>query len=431
MPRAAKPAARPRPAARRPAADPVVPRLFVSSSHLVSARSQELSEFEFGLILASNAFMRWVVRCMAAAGLKDLAPLEVLLLHHVNHRAREKKLADICFMINIEDTHVVAYALKKLVRARPAQDRAARQGGAVLDDGHRPGLHHPLSRGARSLPRRGAVLRRQGQCQARRAGGVSALPVRHVRPGGACRDIALSAIVQDRFLGVLMLATRFPRPPGDIGNPLSFDHRVRYTVVEAATPQRVVREHAHGLLPAFRAAAQALARDGAAALTTSCGFLALHQRELAAAVDVPFATSSLLQLPTLQAIHGSGAVGVLTIDAASLALPTWPRSAPPPRRQSRALRLDAEFARCILEDSPSMDLDQARNDVVAAAVRLRERVPSLRAIVLECTNMPPYAEAVATATGCAVYDILGLCRQLWQATNRTGGGDWQDTTRRA
>lgn len=94
---------------------PVVPRLFVSSAHLVSPRSQELSEFEFGLILVSNAFMRWVVRCMAAAGLKDLTPLDVLLMHHVNHRAREKKLADICFMINIEDTHVVAYALKKLV----------------------------------------------------------------------------------------------------------------------------------------------------------------------------------------------------------------------------------------------------------------------------------------------------------------------------
>jgi predicted MarR family transcription regulator len=94
---------------------PVAPRLFVSSSHLVSPQSQELSEFEFGLILASNAFNRWVIRCMAAAGLKDMTTLEVLLLHHVNHRARQKKLADICFMLNIEDTHVVAYALKKLV----------------------------------------------------------------------------------------------------------------------------------------------------------------------------------------------------------------------------------------------------------------------------------------------------------------------------
>jgi predicted MarR family transcription regulator len=114
-----KPVSRkPRNSASKPAGRalaPVVPRLFVSSAHLVSPRSQELSEFEFGLILASNAFTRWVVRCMAAAGLKDMTPLEVLLLHHVNHRAREKKLADICFMMNIEDTHVVAYALKKLV----------------------------------------------------------------------------------------------------------------------------------------------------------------------------------------------------------------------------------------------------------------------------------------------------------------------------
>lgn len=109
---------------------PVVPRLFVSSSHLVSPRSQELSEFEFGLIVASNAFLRWVVRCMAAAGLKDLTPIEVLLLHHVNHRAREKKLADICFMINIEDTHVVAYALKKLVSLGLV--RSERRGKEVL-----------------------------------------------------------------------------------------------------------------------------------------------------------------------------------------------------------------------------------------------------------------------------------------------------------
>lgn len=108
----------------------VVPRLFVSSAHLVSPRSQELSEFEFGLILAGNAFNRWVVRCMAATGLKDLATLEVLLLHHVNHRAREKKLADICFMINIEDTHVVAYALKKLAALGLVQ--AQRRGKEVV-----------------------------------------------------------------------------------------------------------------------------------------------------------------------------------------------------------------------------------------------------------------------------------------------------------
>ncbi|UTH74381.1 winged helix DNA-binding protein [Chromobacterium sp. IIBBL 290-4] len=82
----------------------------------MSERSPELSEFEFSLTVVNNAFHRWMVRCMAAAGEKDMTPTEVLLVHHVNHRGRQKKLADICFVLNMEDTHVVSYALKKLVK---------------------------------------------------------------------------------------------------------------------------------------------------------------------------------------------------------------------------------------------------------------------------------------------------------------------------
>ncbi len=102
-------------ATKRPA------RGIVSSSHLVSPRSVELSEFEFGLIVAWNAFSRWAIRCMAAAGCPDMTITDVLVLHHICHRARNKKLADICFVLNYEDAHVVAYALKKLVAAGLAQ----------------------------------------------------------------------------------------------------------------------------------------------------------------------------------------------------------------------------------------------------------------------------------------------------------------------
>ena len=79
----------------------------VSSSHLVSARSPELSEFEFALNTAYNAYNRWCVRCMAAAGVRDLTFLDVLVVHHVNHRGRAKRLADICFVLHVEDTHLV------------------------------------------------------------------------------------------------------------------------------------------------------------------------------------------------------------------------------------------------------------------------------------------------------------------------------------
>ena len=90
-------------------------RRIVSSAHLVSEKSPELSEIEFGLIIATHAFNRWMIRCMSAAGIKDMTPVDVMVMHHINHRDSEKRLADICFVLNIEDTHVVSYSVKKLV----------------------------------------------------------------------------------------------------------------------------------------------------------------------------------------------------------------------------------------------------------------------------------------------------------------------------
>ncbi|VAW11805.1 Predicted transcription regulator, contains HTH domain (MarR family) [hydrothermal vent metagenome] len=90
----------------------------VSSAHLASGALPALSEVEFAMTLAGNAFQRWIVRCMAAAGEAELGALDVLVLHVVNHRGRAKKLADLCLMLNIEDTHTVAYALKKLEKRR-------------------------------------------------------------------------------------------------------------------------------------------------------------------------------------------------------------------------------------------------------------------------------------------------------------------------
>ena len=93
------------------------PGPIVSSAHLASGALPGLSEVEFGMILAMHGFSRWMVRCMTAAGVEGLGPLDVLVLHSVNHRGRAKTLADICLVLNVEDTHTVVYALKKLERA--------------------------------------------------------------------------------------------------------------------------------------------------------------------------------------------------------------------------------------------------------------------------------------------------------------------------
>jgi predicted MarR family transcription regulator len=89
----------------------------VSSAHLAEGGSPGLSEVEYGMILAFHAFSRWIVRCMSAAGLPGLSATEILILHTVRHRGREKKLADICLVLNIEDTHVASYAIRKLEAA--------------------------------------------------------------------------------------------------------------------------------------------------------------------------------------------------------------------------------------------------------------------------------------------------------------------------
>ena len=206
-------------------------------------------------------------------------------------------------------------------------------------------------------------------------------------------------------LGVLMLETRFPRVPGDIGHPATFDFPVRYRVVRGASPQRVVHERDPKLLRPFIAAGHALVAEGATAISTSCGFLVLFQRELQAALPVPVWTSSLLLLA------GLNGAGVVTVDATALLAAHWRAAGANPDTPVEGLAPGCAFQRCLLNDEPTLDVDAAREATVAASLRLTTRHPGLSTIVLECTNMPPYADAVRFATGRTVHDITTLLRQ--------------------
>jgi len=120
-------------------------------------------------------------------------------------------------------------------------------------------------------------------------------------------------------VGILMLETRFPRIPGDMGNALTWPFPVLYKVVPGASSRRVVVDKAEGLRDAFLDAAAELVHLGADGITTTCGFLSLYQREIAAHVGVPVATSSLMQIPMIERVLPQARrVGVLTVSAASL-----------------------------------------------------------------------------------------------------------------
>lgn len=229
----------------------------------------------------------------------------------------------------------------------------------------------------------------------------------------------MAAAQQQPFLGILMLDTRFPRPVGDIGHPETFERAgipVRYAVVRGASPQRVVKEADPALLLPFIDAARELVAQGAAMITTSCGFLAAWQSHLSAQLPVPVLTSSLLQCARLPS------PGIVTFDAASLTEAILQNAGVPPRTPMQGIAPNCELHRRILGNEPQLDTAEAQRNVVDAACALVASHAAVASIVLECTNMPPYREAVRAATGRPVHDIETLLVSAWRVRHNDERG---------
>jgi Asp/Glu/hydantoin racemase len=177
-----------------------------------------------------------------------------------------------------------------------------------------------------------------------------------------------------------------------------------------------VHHNAAGLIDRFIEAGQILAREGCAAIATTCGFLALHQQRLAEAIPVPVATSALLQLPQIVSMLPKGRiVGVITASERSLTPAHLAAVGADPATPIIGVPEGGAFSSAFVGNSTGLDVPGARAEVVTAALGLRERHPNLGAILLECANMGPYAIDVQRATGFPVFDMVGLICSLHQA----------------
>jgi hypothetical protein len=210
-------------------------------------------------------------------------------------------------------------------------------------------------------------------------------------------------------VGILMLETRFPRIPGDMGNAGTWPFPVLYKVVPGASPRRVVRDRAEGLLDEFLDAAKELVRLGADGITTTCGFLSLYQRQIAAHVGVPVATSSLMQIPVVERILPPGThVGVLTVSAAHLSTEHLLAAGADPATPVVGTDDGSEFTRVMLNDEERLDVAAAERDILAAGDALVSRHPDIGAVLLECTNMVPYARALSERLRLPVFSIYSF-----------------------
>jgi hypothetical protein len=207
-------------------------------------------------------------------------------------------------------------------------------------------------------------------------------------------------------VGILMLETRFPRIPGDMGNALTWPFPVLYKVVPGASPRRVVCDKAQGLLDEFLAAADELVRLGADGITTTCGFLSLFQREIAAHVGVPVATSSLMQIPFIERVLPPGKrVGVLTVSAASLGKEHLRAAGADPATPVVGTDDGNEFTRVMINDEERLDVAAAERDILTAGDALVANHRDIAAVLLECTNMVPYASALSERLRLPVFSI--------------------------
>lgn len=211
-------------------------------------------------------------------------------------------------------------------------------------------------------------------------------------------------------LGILMLETTFPRIKGDIGNPDTFSFPVLYETVPGATPQKVVIDADERLLDTFIAAGYALIAKGVQAIITSCGFLALFHKQMVAALPVPVFTSSLLQVHLAHAvIRSNQKIGIITASRLSLTKAHLAGVG----IQDHPLVIvgmedQTEFSSVFLGGKPILNEHLCRQEIRSVAGQLIHHHPDIGAIVLECTNLPPYSDIVRQTTGLPVFDAVTM-----------------------
>lgn len=217
-------------------------------------------------------------------------------------------------------------------------------------------------------------------------------------------------------IGILMLSTHFPRVPGDIGNATSFPFPVVYRTIKEATAETVVNQANPALIEPFCQAARELEVEGCKCIVTSCGFMAIFHKELAASVNIPVIASSLLQVQLVSAMLAPDKkVGIITAKASALGEKHFAGVGISDVKKVVYGIEDTAFGKTFFDDTNSIDLDLAEEEMVKVAKKMVAENPDVGAIVLECTNMPPFTKVVQEATGLPVFDIIGLIKYVHEA----------------
>ncbi|WXL25973.1 aspartate/glutamate racemase family protein [Ectopseudomonas mendocina] len=214
-------------------------------------------------------------------------------------------------------------------------------------------------------------------------------------------------------VGIIVLDARYPCVPGNVANASSYSFPVRFQRIEGGSIERLLYNRDPELAKPFIEAALALQEAGVKAVSGACGFMALFQKQVAAALDIPVLLSSLLQIPFIYSVTGKP-VGILTADASALTPRHFEGVGVSPDIPLEIIGLEdcPEFSSSILREKGTLDSSLIEAEVVEKALQLQRRNPGIGAILLECSDLPPYASAIQRATGLPVFDYIGMIEHV-------------------
>ncbi|KAH6886300.1 hypothetical protein B0T10DRAFT_461751 [Thelonectria olida] len=230
-------------------------------------------------------------------------------------------------------------------------------------------------------------------------------------------------------LGFLAVEVDIFRPPGDPFNETTWEFPLIREKVTGTGESQIVTDSAYddAFIDRFVAAGLKLAQRGAVGIITSCGFLAMAQKRLASRLPIPVATSALVQVPSLRALlPADKAVGVFTYDSRRLGDAHLMELGINPDGVRIWGLPDDSHLRGICARGEPYDAKRLERELVDEAKAFVEKHPEVAVVVLECTNMPPYGDAIQNAINLPVYDVYTMGNWFYSGLLRTNPRSWRN-----
>lgn len=218
----------------------------------------------------------------------------------------------------------------------------------------------------------------------------------------------------------------YPMMPGNVVNACTYDFPVRMMAVPNLTNDRLFAADPTIADDIIATAKHMVEKEGVRAICSACGFFGNYHRKVAAAVDAPVALSSLVQLPWIQCMLKPGQkVGILTANASAMTPALFTNCCV--EDYSNVVIKDMMHSKnfaAVVDMRGHFDNGKARDEVVNAALELFEGANDIGAILLECSDMPPYAAAIQEATQLPVFDFITLIKWLHNGTTQRPYSGW-------